>query len=194
MKKSMKKLQIVVLVLIMTLSISILSACKDITSEKPEFYGVPVNVYFSFDSYDQFSSFYKQFIECNPQRYVAPKATTGDYFDSVEYGFEAGGVDLAVKLGHIYATEFPSHKITFKFRKVDDSIFFERNSVSIKGELFDVSGERLNGKARLEEVDESKGYYNVYAGDILVCSFRITATAHFDKNEYINLILEGFAW
>ena len=154
--------------------------------------GDRVNAYFDFDSYDEYVSFYSQFITCNSQRYFAPKAETGDFFDTVEYAFSAGGVPMEIARNKIYASEFPRHEITFSFSKVDRETVFVHKVAAIWGTLHDVSGQDVSGAVRFEAVDE-KGNYKVYIGDALVCSFRISTSSHFDANEYLNLMKGAFA-
>ena len=154
-----------------------------------------VNGYYEFNTYEQYDNFYNEFVKLNEERYCAPIVFIGEYFDVTDYVFEVAPIPFEIGNNNLYVgVEFPPYQtMKFYFSKGDSSVVGVHKSVTICGEMFDISGEILVGnKVVLVQTDDDGREYNVCLGDVVLCSFEIGMTGYDNKAEYLQLIESGF--
>lgn len=154
-----------------------------------------VNGYYKFNAYEQYAQFYTEFMKLNEERYCVPIVSIDESFDTTEYIFKVSPVSFEIANNHLYVgVEFPeSQTLSFYFSKSDMSVIGVHKSVTIRGEVFDVSNKSLVGNSVvLVQTDEEGREYNVCLGETILCSFEIGMTGYDNKAEYLQLIESGF--
>ena len=157
--------------------------------------GALVNGYYEFSTYQEYTQFYDEFVKVNEERYYAPIVSINEKFDTTNYIFKVAPIPFEVADNDLYVgVEFPpSQTMEFYFFKQDNSVVGVHKSVTIRGEIFDVSEETLVGnKVILVQTDDEGREYNVCLGETILCSFEIGMTGYDNKAEYLQLIESGF--
>ena len=154
-----------------------------------------VNISLIFNTYEEYAQFYQEFVKLNEERYYAPIISIDEKFDTTNYIFEVSPISYSIANNNLYVgVEFPqSQKLSFNFSKTDFSEVGVHKSVTVRGKVFNVSDEGLIGdNAVLVQMDNDGRNYNVYLGEIILCSFEIAVTGYDNKVEYLELIERGF--
>lgn len=157
--------------------------------------GWEIIAFYQFKTFSEFIGFYDEFIKLNEERYCFPQIQSGVLIDTVSYQFETSPVPFDIAINNIYiGVEFPeAQTMEFNFSKMDDSVVGVHKSVTVRGEVFDVSEETLVGnKVILVQTDDEGREYNVCLGETILCSFEIGMTGYDNKTEYLQLIESGF--
>ena len=157
--------------------------------------GSMVNGYYEFNTYEEYKNFYNEFVKLNEERYYTPNIYIDQYFDVTDYMFSVAPISVEIANNDLYiGVEFPSSQtMEFYFSNKDDSVVGVHKSVTIRGEVFDVSQDTLVGnKVVLVQTDDEGREYEVHMGDVVLCSFEIGMTGYDNKEEYLQLIENGF--